>query len=189
MRHQLGTTLLELLIVLCLITIITSLSVVSFIQCRSQNACRLSHMQLMQTLTFAMQAAIFKREDIGICYLNDINQCSADVSSRLLIFIDRQHLGRVEFPEQRLRQWQIPEGTRLLFRSYPSYRHYLLFTSSLMQRNDNATLWYCDRQQHAVWAVILSQSGRMITRYPTADGTLRDREGKVLQCGRDHTDR
>lgn len=182
MKQHLGSTLIELCIVLSLMTILCTLVLVGWMPWYRQQASNLDHRQLLQALRYAMQSAIIEGEDIGLCYSDEKHQCRATPSTTLLVFIDSEHHGRITQRQQRLRQWVIADHAQLFFRSYPNYRHYLLFTASHVPRHDNATLWYCDASHHTQWAVTLSQSGRMITHYPTADGTVRDHAGNILGC-------
>lgn len=130
--------------------------------------------QLLQEINYAREAAHARKLPIGVSHSN--NQPT-------LIFIDEYKNGLIQNKKQIIQVVShINYQGELHFRSYPSYRHYLLFLPAGFS-GENGTFWYCQHENaKPSWAMILNQAGRVRVQYPSKDGVIKDGRGQNLLC-------
>jgi len=179
-----GMTLIEVMLVLIIIGIVASMSLswLNTFYLRNQNDLRKS--QLLTTLQFARLQSRAKHLPVALCKSKNHRTCGGDWSDGQLIFLDTKRDGIVHTKEQILAvmQTKFQPGT-LHWRSYPHYRDYLLFMPMGLASNDNATFWYCHKQNETpAWAIILSRSGVTRVVEPDKNGEVKDSHGKALSC-------
>lgn len=173
--------------VLITLTIVTVLSMVVFPPIQNflnHSQDKLLQAQLLQAIQFAHQEAVAKGIKIALCGSQDNVVCASNEPKSLLIFTDENNDGIVHHKDQILAIISLPLEGILHWRSYPYYRGYLLFLPSrLMDTNDNAAFWYCQKNHRTPrWAMMLSKTGRTRVHYPNQAGEMKDRQGKPFSC-------
>jgi type IV fimbrial biogenesis protein FimT len=144
-----GLTLIEMIIALSLVAMICLIAVPSFRQQAIHATNNIAQAQLLQQLQQAQQIANAKAISVTVCLSRDGKACVADNGTMVLSFADN-HL----FSSAYLKG----DGV-LHLRAYPIYRNYIIVQPAIINKSDNGTFWYCDKDHVLQWAVSVSQYG------------------------------
>ncbi len=159
MRNKLGFTLIELMLVLSIISIlaIAAFSYTSFFVRQHE---QLLKNQIISLLEIAQQEAL-NGSDVGLCRSLDATSCQ-DQGDYWLLFFDVYHDGSIQQQSQIIRSHHLMlKQGYIVLRSYPHYRSYLRFSSSVLAEGDNATIgFYRSKKAAPAWRIAINRSGR-----------------------------
>jgi len=175
MKSTQAFTLMETLVVLAIVGIILAMSLPVLRHFYQRTDADMMRLTLLRAIDFAEQEARARHTSVVL---------RKSSHNGWLLFVDSDEDGVlhdkaaiIEIIQNRQRAGNI------YFRSFPFYRDFLLFPAAGLTAYDNATFWYCNMGDDApVWAVSMSKTGETHTRYPEADGTMKDSSGNVLAC-------
>ncbi len=175
MRFSHGFTIFEMLIALVIIGIALALSFPELRHFYQRADADMIRLTLLRAIDFAEQEARARHTSVVL---------RKSSNNGWLIFADSDEDGVVHDKDAIIQIIQNRQRAgNIYFRSFPFYRDFLLFPATGLTAYDNATFWYCNNGDDApVWAVSMSKTGKTHTRYPDADGTMKDSSGNVLGC-------
>lgn len=159
---QLGFTVMEGLIVLCLITIVATIGVPTLRTLLVNNRLSIVTNELVGSLHAARQTALNANEDAVVCPLRDVEHCGAvnEWFRGWLVFADRNSNGVRDNAEQIIQVVQRSEPIRIsASRKLP-----IVYRADGMAEGSNTTLTVCDmRAGSRARKVIVSNTGRVRT--------------------------
>lgn len=140
---------------------------------------------LRHALQLSQEAALSHRATVILCPSDAAEHCKGDWSAGWLAFVDQFDDGVLHETSQILFSERLTKtNAHLYWRAFPYYYHDVRFQRAMLAQQMNGTFWYCHAgEEHPVWALILSQSGRVRLANPGKEGTIPDSQGKPLQCG------
>ncbi|EKD53865.1 MAG: type 4 fimbrial biogenesis protein FimT [uncultured bacterium] len=171
----LGFSLLELLIALTILAILTAIAIPALNLFKEYAEEDTLHSQLLRAIHLARTEAIARNTHVLLCGSSDHHTCVSQWNNAWLIStID----GHMIYLFQNL----MMNGT-LHWRAFPLNHTSLEFLPSGLPNAENGTFWFChEKTNHAVFAIVLNQSGRVRTVYPNAEGEILDDKGVALVC-------
>ncbi|VVC75284.1 hypothetical protein AQUSIP_05720 [Aquicella siphonis] len=182
MKSQLGFTFMEMMVALLITAVLTAsaLPVLRHFYENTQDEAALG--QLMDAIRLAKTTVTTLRKPVSLCLIENQAACSGGQGRGYLVFVDESADGVPKAREKIILMSQAQfRRASLRWRAFPFHRNHMLLLPYNLTHGDNGTFWYC-REALAVWAVMISQSGRMRTSYPDADGIIKDAHGKPLSC-------
>lgn len=184
LKSQIAFTFVELLIVLCITTILLAISIPSIFDLLAQNTNDVLQKQLLHAIQIAHQEARFSNASIILCKSQNQKNCGGSWSHGFLVFKDVYQDGTVHKMNQILFVMQLKSYSgELYWVGYPFYHDYLQFLPHGKIQNDNGTFWFCAaRHEKPVWAIRLNQFGATEVYYPDKEGLIKDSRGRILQC-------
>jgi len=171
-----------MLTTLTLITILVFISLPAARNFLADAQDQILQQQLLHAIELAKCEAEARHVPIALCASSNQTSCSDHFEDGQLIFLDENEDGTINDHQQIIAVLQTHSHRgRIYSRSFPRYRHYLLFSPAGMLESDNATFWHC-HDNLPIWAIMLNKSGR--TRVVPADknGELKDSLGHSLIC-------
>lgn len=154
-----GFTLIEALITLSLVAIIMFMVIPHTHETSQETKKNLAQIELIQQVGQAQQVSLAKMTSVAICLSNDGKMCAAKNASMLISFIDTHNDGIVHEGSQIISSSFLEGAIGMHLRSYPKYRDYLLILPVDQGISDNGTIWHCNVNKSADWAVTVSQLG------------------------------
>lgn len=156
MKYPKAFSLVEMLVVLCIVGVIFAISFPTIANILEASQCLLLKSQLIRAIHFAQQEAQVRGLPIAL------TRKSNEWKEGVMIFINEKEDGRREDQRQSVTEMSFTtiQG-HLKWRAFPKYRDYLLFSSSELANSDNGTFWYCNTSNTPIWAVMISKSGRV----------------------------
>lgn len=172
-RKLSGVTLLELLVTLCLISVMTTFFWPALSSLYQHQAARRVLSAIEQQWNQARLAALIENKKNRWCLSNDGIACSAWGRHYALRFTDEARYPQRVFPLQ--------AGQLTLHWQGRSERQgELIF---LPEQVANASLWACDpKRLSPVWVLRISVTGVMREAWPKAHEIVKDSEGRLLSC-------
>lgn len=121
---------------------------------------------------------------VVICPLSTDYTCGHLWVKDELVFVDTEGNRKVENPSQVLKTVACNISNGLLyFQGFPKGMDSVRITSGSDFNSDNGTFWYClPRATNPVWALVLSNTGRIRVVYPDKSGMIKSDDGKELIC-------
>ena len=183
-KPQHAYSFIEMLTVLVIIAIVASLSLPSFNEFWQRDHDAEIKLQVLNALQLAREAAQINSTSVAVCKSTDLIHCGGQWREGVLIFVNAAEDGVLNNKNQLIAAIAFPKATgQLLWRAFPFYRDYLLFSAIDTSNVNNGTFWYC-RQQATTprFAIIVNQSYRARVEYPDKNGVILDGRGKALVC-------
>lgn len=170
-----GFSLVELLITLCIITVVSVIGVRSFSSFQHDSDSQVLMSQLLHAIKLARMQAIMDNKKIILCRSRDRETCSGDWSDGFIIRAGDHVLNIFE---------NFSEGEGVLkWRAFPLDRQQLEFLSTGFTNSENGTFWFCSKgTTDPHWAIIISKTGRTRVAFPNRNGYIIDSKGKALKC-------
>lgn len=166
-------TLIEILITLMLFAILSGLTLTSFNTISHRVKNQLAQSQLVQAIHLAQDQA--RLRGVPVAFLSR-------KEGGYLVFLNEKRDGVLSDRNQIIAVfYERSKQSKLIFRSYPKYRKYLLFFPGLVQ-NDNSSFWYCSGSEFPDWVMTLSQLGRTRLKIPDETGQIKNSQGDVYRC-------
>ncbi len=183
-KHSHGFTLLELLVVVSLIIIVTSLAFPYFGQLLQGSYAEAERTQLLHTIQLARSEALIRGRPVSLCKSSNQTTCGGEWWQGRMVFVDEQQNGGIQQHEQILSVFQATaNNAKLYWRAFPRHQDYLQFLPDGTTQAENGSFWYCSsRAVYPAWAVMVSKSGRAREVYPNAVGLIVDGRGVPLRC-------
>jgi type IV fimbrial biogenesis protein FimT len=178
-----GFSFFELLTVLAIIAILTQLTWPSWRHLFKGVSSELLLDELNQTLQFARKEAQLRKARITVCGSEDQETCSTNWERGFLVFRDSGGNDRIEM-DYILQVVSVKkrEG-HLHWRAFPRSRAVCQFLPTGETPHENGTFWYCAAEKgEPLWALVLSQAGRLRVIRPNRQGRLQDEGGLLLSC-------
>lgn len=180
-----GYTLIELLMTLCIMSILFSLALPSF-------ASVIRHVQsetvmnaFFNAYQLARSTAVSQRQPVVLCAKANAQACGSDWTRGSLVFADPNNNRMLDKDERLLIELAAPpEGSRLTMRAALN-KQYLRFMANGMLENTAGSMVYCPPNGTARDArnVIFSRNGRLRFGYDkNHDGMAENAEGQPLSC-------
>jgi len=176
-----GISLIETMIAVFIIAILTAMALPALKNILYQARDEIWRKELLDAVNLARFESRLRKLPVALCASSDAKSCSGTWTDGLLVFIDSNQDGVVHDEEQILRFSVSPSHGSLFWRSFPSYRRYLLFLPADTANSDNGTFWHCHNES-AVWAIVLNKTGRTRLVYPDQNGVIKDGRGQALRC-------
>lgn len=178
-----GTTLVELILVVTIIAIVTSIAMPSLQQTidRSRRASAVS--DLFQFITMARTYAVMHRKHMTLCPIDKNGACSRDWSKPLSLFEDQHNTRRAEGSTHIYATLNPPSSGQLRIRSLA--RSYFQFQPTGFVRGDLGNITWCPNSKNTVHAaqLIISRGGRIRMAQDTNnDGIVEDARGRPVKC-------
>ncbi|MCG8613371.1 MAG: GspH/FimT family pseudopilin [Pseudomonadales bacterium] len=175
-----GFTLLELLVVLCIIFISASLSV-SAISLVSKHRAEAIVADLVHLLAAARQTAVSKKVVTTICPSNDGVRCEKNWSYEIIAFEDRNNNKIRENNEPIIsNKSALPSTHQLTWRSFQN-KPYIQYSSVGYTLSHNGSFVLCDKS--SVRVLIMNKMGRVRHGQDRdGDGNQEMANGKVAVC-------
>jgi Tfp pilus assembly protein FimT len=185
MRSEKGLTFYEMLVTLFIMGIFLACGVPAWKTYSERSHDQIIQNQLLQAIQFAQHESVSKNMPVALCRSGNHSNCTPDRANSLLIFTNKNKDGIIQNKEQLLAMISLNASGYFEWRSYPYYRHYLLFYPAhrISNHNDNASIWYCHNDKPSPsWAILLSKAGRTRVTYPDKNGQVMDTHGAPLIC-------
>lgn len=166
--NQLGFTVMEGLITLCLVVIVASIGVPTLRTLLVNNRLSVVTNELVGSLYAARQTALDANEDAVVCPLRDTEHCGASDEwfRGWLVFSDRNGNGVRDRTERIVQVVQRTEPIRIS----ASRRQAIVYRADGMSEGSNTTLVVCDaRTGSRARKVVVSNTGRVRTEIVTEE--------------------
>lgn len=179
-----GFTLTELLVVVLIIGVVTSISapsMASFLHHQKSISAFNDFIHLIHT---TRNQAIQNSTFITICANSDNHSCGRDWNKGQIIFEDKNKNLKVDEGEQVVyRGSNITEQYKVTWRAFQNKR-YLRFAPNGMTDWQNGTFRFCNIEDKLLnRAIIINTAGRpRLSKDSNGDGVHEDREGKEIAC-------
>jgi len=167
MKQESGFSLIEILIVISLISIITTITITSQKYLFQSSTTKTAAAQLLHAIQIARNQAIIKNKPVILCKTGEWQNgyIIKMQSKKLYIFSN-----------------SIPDGI-IHWRAFPSHREDLEFLPTGYSRIENGTFWLCFKSKKSpAWAIMLNQAGRARMIYPDQKGNIYDGKQMLIQC-------
>lgn len=106
MLKTLGYTLLELLVTLCLMTLVILIAIPGWLDWINTNEAVTQANQLIGAINYARSEAVKRNATISICQSSDGNRCSGSWNDGYVVFINRDKVAQIPSKANRLRFYQ-----------------------------------------------------------------------------------
>ncbi|MEE9451609.1 MAG: GspH/FimT family pseudopilin [Gammaproteobacteria bacterium] len=174
---NIGTTLLEAIIVLLLISILLIIAVPIGRDYIARSHVTTATYQIVNALNMGRVSAIERGMSVTFCHSNDGIDCNGDWSEGQILFFDQQGNGRVDTGDEVIRVWQADKfAVQINWRGFFSNR-IIQMDPSGMGKAMSGSFIICPisgKSQYAR-AIIVSRNGR-------ARISKVDSQGGALQC-------
>ena len=181
-----GFSLAEILVTLAILAMLYAIALPVFQEIANDLEARHIHQSLYALIEIAQTAADDSLLPIGLCGSLDQLTCDDHWSAGQLLFIDYRHNGLLEDQSAILTASKLlMHAHQLYWQGFPVQKHYMLFTpmANPDKKVGNSTFWLCTtHDQQIKWAIFISQTGRIRTVYPDADGQIIDSRHRSLSC-------
>jgi len=185
-KSQHAFTLIEALITLSIITILIVISLPMLQDFLHHTNDEILQEQLLRAIDLAKFEAHARGIPLVFCASKDNKTCGDDWADDQIVFMNENEDGIVKNREQILAVIQAqPLHGSVHWRSFPRYRHYVLFSPTGLTYSDNGTFWHCHAQS-PMWAIVINKSGRTRVVYPDRNGAINDSHGQPLPCDDAH---
>lgn len=179
-----GFTLIELMIVICIIAILASLTVPSFSDIIRRQQVSGEANVLFSLVYLARSEAIKRNSVVTICKSNDADLCGGNWSDGWIVFQDNDKDGSRDNGEIKISSGTIGNDYQLSWSAFGS-NNYIRFTARGMTLSQNGTFKLCpaDNDTKFSRAVVISKTARVrTTRDVSGDGVYEDASGNDLTC-------
>ena len=186
MKRDLGFTLLELILVLAILAIVTSLAVPSLMGFTERYRSEVQRQRLFDLIALGRSEAYSEGRTFTLCSLDSENLCGGNWSNGIQLFADSNGNKEREADEPVVREMSaLPNGASLQWNSATDYLQY---------RPNGQTRWqlgnfaYCppDRNAEHGWIIVLNATGRpYFGRDSDHDGIMENGSGIELDCAND----
>jgi type IV fimbrial biogenesis protein FimT len=163
-----GFSLVELLIVLGIMTLVTSIGMISLRSFQEKSNAHVLISEVLRAIQLARSTAIARNEMVMLCPRGSHWQNGFVIKTQ----------------EQVLYGWQnLTIQGELHWRAFPLGRQEIDFLPTGFPRHENGTFWFCKSvTAQPAWAVVMNRSGRIRTVYPDKQGNVLDSKGIPLRC-------
>jgi type IV fimbrial biogenesis protein FimT len=181
-----GLTLIELLVALVIAALLLRLALPAFRDLTTATSSAAVLNQLIGSVNLARSSAVTHHATVTLCPGAERSCFGRDQWHRgALLFLDRDHDGRVDGGEPVLRRLPpIDSGGRIYWRSFRN-RAYLRFVPRGYTQWQNGSFLYCPADGRAQGArmIILNAQGRVrAARDSNGDGIVEDASGRPVSC-------
>ncbi|WP_278956236.1 GspH/FimT family pseudopilin [Aquipseudomonas alcaligenes] len=169
MKTSQGFSQAELMVVLVILAILLSLAVPS-LQNQVHESRRVAALnQMIGAANHARSSAVFSRKTMSICAGD--NGCDGNKLWRgqFLIFVDKNHNGRLDADERIERLYALPDGFTWYWSSFRKLT-YISFENNGTTRASNGTMTLC-HEGKPLNQIVISLSGRVRHKIADADAT------------------
>lgn len=183
LRKEKGLSLYELLIVLMLISMMAAWCLPSFTSFYHREKTQALKTILRNALSLAKKEALLTRDTIAFC-LGHGTECFQQPITSALIYTDTFHDALLHDKTQIRSVIALPpiNGT-LLLRSFPRYRHAIVFKTNDGIDSDNGSIWFCEQKDtHPQWGISINRAAMIHDLTPNAKGDITDAKGQLLRC-------
>lgn len=162
-KAQIGFTLVELLVTVCVMAIIVTIALPSILTQLARMEARRIRTQVVTTLNIAKAESYIRRQDLIVCLSNGGGRCHRDSDKKILLFVDNNHNENFDdqtdymIDEQTLN----PKYSKLSLR-VGSNRHYTKFWGdSGKPRGHFGHIKYCPTSTYneAMYQISFNQNG------------------------------
>jgi type IV fimbrial biogenesis protein FimT len=177
-----GFSLLELIISISISAILTTAAVPGFSHLKASSDAKTVSLKLSRTLAKARSHAIFHTENVTLCGIDEMSECSSTQFDTLAVFIDDNENRIIDNDEQIVFQATMNYGGQLNLRA-SLRRQYIQFTSTGSSRQTGSFI-YCDPNHTTVARrITISMSGRVYSgKDEDGDGIVELTNGNPIQC-------
>ncbi|MEO7935581.1 MAG: GspH/FimT family pseudopilin [Dokdonella sp.] len=168
-KHSMGVTLIELLIVISIIAVLTTMALPSFANLRQSSVSRSARSALSVTINQARIAAAMRRQTVVVCPSANQTDCVRNLRWQhgWIAFFDSNRDGEHDTNEEILALSQA-QSTGISILS-TSGRHRIRYQADGTSDGSNLTLTFCDRRGPAsASTLVVSNAGRLRSGVPTA---------------------
>jgi type IV fimbrial biogenesis protein FimT len=179
-----GFTLIELMIVISLVGILTSLALPSFETFLRKRQMIGSSDLLYTTLYWARSEAVKRNNTVTLCKSSDGVTCGGSWSVGWLMFEDTDSDGDFDVGEVIITSGAPPSGYQLIWSPFGS-KNYIRFYKNGMTSSHNGTFKLCpdDSDSRYASAVIVSKTARIrVAQDSNQNGIREDASGNDLNC-------
>lgn len=143
-----GYSLLEILVTLCVVLIITLISVTGFTQLFKKSQYEIVNARLMRAIQLARHEAMTHDKQIVLCQSRDQKTCSGEWCDGFVVMSDTG----VVFSFK-----NTSTNDKLYWRAFPYYSKDIQFLPSGLPNFQNGTFWYCPENSiNPVWAIVIA---------------------------------
>lgn len=171
-------TLIEMLVALCISSIVFAFVLLPLHQFQIQSTDRLIQNKLQDALVFALEAATKYQDQIKLCASANHYRCDSAWRGDLIMLRQNKLLHVIAF--------KVPTQDQLYWRVAGKDQSYIIFDgtdASNLYHMHNGAIWYCHAAQtHPAWAIFFNQLAQYHIVYPNAQGNIQDSHGNVLAC-------
>lgn len=179
-----GLTLIELMIVIAIIAIISSLAAPSFNDLLRRQQVSGEANILFSLAYLARTEAIKRNSVVTICKSNNANQCGGTWSDGWIVFQDDDKDGSRDVGEILISSGAIGNNYQLTWTAFGS-NNYIRFTQNGLTLAQNGTFKLCpdDNDVRFARAVVISKTARVrMTKDANGDGIYEDASANNLTC-------
>ena len=186
MRVCQGFSLLELMIVLAIIAVFSTLTAFFSQNLLNNNAASTHINNLAGAVQLARNEAILGGEMVTLCHSEDAKVCGGEWQDGQLVFVDRNANRQVDSEDNILRVWPaLAKGATLRWQAFGA-THSLQFQPTGFTNGQNGTFIYCPSPTATTTArgLIVAQSGRVRFTQADANGQHLDNNAEPLNCAK-----
>jgi type IV fimbrial biogenesis protein FimT len=179
-----GFTLIELMIVISLVGILTSLALPSFESFLRKRQMVGSSDLLYTSLYLARSEAVKRNSTVTICKSSDAATCGGSWSDGWLMFEDNNSDGSLDGAEVVITAGSPPPDYQLIWAPFGA-KNYIRFYKNGMTSSHNGTFKLCpyDQDSRYASAVIVSKTARIrVAQDNNLNGIREDASGNDLTC-------
>ena len=187
MPKQNGFSLLQLLTVLALIGILSSLALPSFKQLHARNKATANINELLNQLRFARTFALAQNRHISVCGIGDQKTCGHQWQRGLYVFYDSDADGKIAQAEDIIREFPRNDTAASLTQNGAINANYINFTpqGTSLRKHSGVNIVYCPMagQAHLGRVIIYFASGRAYLGKDTnGNGIPENGSDKDIEC-------
>ena len=180
-----GLTLIELLIVMAIAAILTSIAIPSFNALYRTSQANAVVAMVNQALTFTRITALEQGKFITICPSEDQKTCSQQWSNPLITFNDTNNNQIIDGTEKLLRTTEKPSAFTLRWSAFGK-KHYISYSPLGTINHTNGSLSLCPNDKNNRYGniLIINKGGRArLARDNDGTGVVDRASGGDLDCG------